>query len=153
MSEDQKAIDIEAAKQALLSGQSLIEHLGLPAELPTVLYAVAQLHVSAARFSEAKQACLELAALDPRMPEVWRLLGNCYARDGEFVEALEAWSHALHLKPDYALALEVTRTAVALQDEISAWVGFNALRNHATSPEQQDRCAEIKRSLLAMGEV
>jgi len=153
MNEDKREIDIEAAKQALLSGQSLIEHLGLPAELPKVLYAVAQLHVSAARFSEAKRVCLELAALDPRMPDVWRLLGNCYARDGEFVEALEAWSHALHLKPDYALALEVTRTALALRDEVSAWVGFNALRNHATSPEQLNRCDEIKQSLLAFGGV
>ena len=152
MSDEENTIDLEAARQAMLAGQSLIEHLDLPPDLAKGLYAVAQLHFDGARYDEARQTCLQLAALDPRLPEVWGLLGNCCMREGAFAEALEAWSYALYLKPDYMLALEVTRTALALKDEVSAWVGLHAMRKHAQSPEQRSRCSELEQTLLALSD-
>lgn len=150
MDEAKKEVDLEAAKTAMLSGQSLIDHLNLPPDLAKVLYAVAQGHFDARRFSEAKQACIYLVALDARMRDAWALLGNCFMREGEFQEALEAWSHALYVKPDFALAVQVTRTALALKDPVSSAIGLVAMQKQGSSPEQLATCEEMAELLLAM---
>ena len=44
MSEQATPVEMQAATQALLAGQSLTEHLGLPEEVNSVLYAGAVSH-------------------------------------------------------------------------------------------------------------
>lgn len=148
MSENENTIDMDAARNALRAGQSLVDHLGLPADLPKVLYAIAVGHFEAKRYAEAKQCCWQLAALNPRFADAWALLGNCCMCEGEFADALNAWGHALYLKPNFSLAHEVARTAMALNDPQTAIVGLNAMRKHASSAEQFARYEELLGSLL-----
>ena len=48
-------------------------------------------------------------------------------RDPAKAEALEAWSLALHLKPGFSAACQVTRTALAIKDAEAASIGFIAM--------------------------
>ena len=46
-----------------------------------------------------------VAAKDPQVIDVWLLLGNEYAKEGQYQKALAQFRRALELKPDYDLAL------------------------------------------------
>ena len=46
-----------------------------------------------------------VAAKDPQVIDVWLLLGNEYAKQGQYAKALTYFRRALELKPDYDLAL------------------------------------------------
>lgn len=148
MSEEATPVDMKAATQAVLDGQSLADHLGLPEGVTRVLYAGAVGHYEGGRYPEAIQLLMKLAPLDPRMPDAWALLGNCMMKEGRFPEALEAWSLALHLKPSYAAAHQVVRTALALKDKVAAAVGLMAMRKHGTSPEQRAAYLELCQALI-----
>lgn len=150
MTEAATELDLNEVKQALLSGKSLIEHLNLPAGLSKALYGIAQGHYDAKRFTQAKESCIHLVLVDTHFPDAWALLGNCFAREGEFREALDAWAHSMYLKPNYALAHEVTRTALALKDPATALVGVIAMHKHAHSPDRQATVTSLAEELAAL---
>lgn len=143
MSEEKKPVDMEAAAKAVKGGRSLVEHLGMSDQMPRVLYAAAVGHHEAGRYAESIQCLIQATALDARMPDAWALLGNSLMREGRFAEALEAWSLALHLKPGFSAACQVTRTALAIKDAEAASIGFIAMLKHAKTAEQRDTCLEL----------
>lgn len=148
MNAEATPVDMQAATQALRAGQSLTEHLGLPEEVNSVLYAGAVSHYEAKRTVEAIELLFKLVAMKPRMPDAWALLGNCMMREGRFPEALEAWSLALHLKPSHAAAQHVVRTALALKDKVTAAVGLMAMLKHGTTPEHRAAYLELGQAML-----
>lgn len=150
MSEDATPVDMQAATQAVLAGQSLTEHLGLPEEVNSVLYAGAVSHYEFKRHAEAIELLFKLLAMNPRMPDAWALLGNCMMREGRFPEALEAWSLALHLKPSHAAAQHVVRTALALKDKVTAAVGLMAMLKHGSTPEHRTAYLELGQAMLEL---
>jgi tetratricopeptide (TPR) repeat protein len=150
MSEEATPVDMKAATQAVLAGQSLADHLGLPQDLTRVLYAAAVGHYEAERYPQAIQTLMQLTPLDARMPDAWALMGNCMMKEGRFPEALEAWSVALHLNPSYSAALQVARTALALQDRVTAAVALMAMRKHGTTPEHRAAFLEVGEALMAL---
>jgi len=150
MTETTKELDLDEVKQALLAGKSLVEHLNLPEGLAKALYAIAQGHYESKQYEQAKQSCIYLVILDTHSFDAWALLGNCFSREGNFREALDAWAHALHLRPNYDLAHEVTRTALALKDGFTAAVGVLAMNQHANSSERQATTMALAEELAAM---
>jgi len=70
----------------------------------------------------------QVIAKDPQVVDAWLMLGNEYSRRREFSRALDAFQHALALKPDYDLAVfnmaNVYRT-IGRDDE--ALVGYRRL--------------------------
>jgi tetratricopeptide (TPR) repeat protein len=150
MNAEPTPVDMQAATQAVLAGQSLTEHLGLPEEVNSVLYAAAVSHYEAGQYPQAISMLMKLTPLAPRMPDAWALLGNCMMKEGRFPEALEAWSLALHLKPSYAAAHQVARTALALKDKVTAAVGLMAMHKHGTTPEHQAAYLELGKAMLSL---
>lgn len=149
MNEEATPVDMKAATQAVLGGQSLASYLGLPEGLTKALYATAVWHFEAGRYKEAIDVLVtQLAPMDPHMPDAWSLLGNCMMKEGRFPEALEAWSMLLHLKPSYAVAQKVARTALALKDKETAAVAVMAMHKHGTTPEHREAYLELGQAML-----
>lgn len=146
-------VDLEAAAQAVRGGQSLAEHLGMSEEPARLLYAVAVGHYEAGRHAQAIACLLQATALNARVPDAWALLGNSLMREGEFAQALEAWLMALHLQPTFAVAHQVTRTAVALKDRASAAVGIMAMFKHANTAAQQAASAEMGQAVQTLAAI
>jgi arylsulfatase A-like enzyme/Tfp pilus assembly protein PilF len=55
--------------------------------------------------SDGIEMLKRVAAADPQVIDAWLLLGNEYAKQGKYVQALTEYRRALELKPDYDLAL------------------------------------------------
>jgi len=148
MSAEPTPLDMQAATQAVMAGQSLTEYLGLPEEVNRVLYAAAVNHYEATRYQEAIAMLMKLTPLDPRNPDAWALLGNCMMKEARFPEALEAWSLALYLKPSFAAAQQVARTALALKDRVTAAIAMMAMRKHGTTREHTVAYLELGQAML-----
>lgn len=147
------AFDQAAAVQALKSGQSLASHMKLSPDLLRAMYAVAVGHYEGGRYGDAVLALMPLVLLDARNQDHWALLGNCHLREGRFEEALQAWQMAMTLKPAYATAAQVARTALALKDKASAAEAIVTMFTHRTpgSQAQDQEILELGRSLEALG--
>ena len=150
MNAEPTPVDMQAATQAVMAGQSLTEYLGLPEEVNRVLYAAAVNHYEATRYQEAIAMLMKLTPLDPRNPDAWALLGNCMMKEARFPEALEAWSLALHLKPSYTAAHQVARTALALKDKLTAAVALMAMLKHGTTPDHEAAYLELGQAMLSL---
>jgi arylsulfatase A-like enzyme/Tfp pilus assembly protein PilF len=70
----------------------------------------------------------EVVAKDPQVIDAWVMMGNEYSRRREFKQAVDAYQHALALKPDYDLAVfnlaNVYRTMGRDED---AMIGYRRL--------------------------
>lgn len=56
-------------------------------------------------YSQARATFEQLTAADPNMPGAWNMLGYSERKLGNYDAALEAYRHALALRPDYAQAI------------------------------------------------
>lgn len=150
MSQDPTPLDVDAALQAVKAGRSLAEHMGLSDQPARLLYTAAVGHYESGQHAQAIHTLVQVTALDARMPDAWALMGNCLMREGRFAEALEAWTLALHLKPSFAAAHQVARTALALKDPATGAIGWVAMAKHASTDEQRATCGELGAALKAL---
>ena len=142
--------ELEHARAALQQGTSLAQHFGLCSETLHLLYVSSLGHYEAGRYALAVQDLSRLIALDTRHADAWALIGNSLMREGQFAEALEAWSMSLHLNPGFGSALQVTRTALALKDADTASVGWVAMVKHASTPDQHATVEDLAQRVLEL---
>ena len=65
-----------------------------------VLKAAGRSQQAAEQFDKAAQICNELISDNPRLVEPYRVLGNIFAENGDFVKAVEYFRKAVALEPD-----------------------------------------------------
>ena len=150
MSQDPTPLDMEAALQAVKAGRSLAEHMGLSDQPARLLYTAAVGYYESGQHAQAIRTLVQVTALEARLPDAWALMGNCLVREGRFAEALEAWTLALHLKPGFAAAHQVARTALALKDPATGAIGWVAMLKHAETDAQRATCNELGAALKAL---
>ncbi len=85
------------------------------------------------RTQEAIAALRSAVVLDPSIPEAWSNLGNEFANDHQYDEAMECYQKALKLRPDYAdthcnLGGLLQKTLPTLEPAIAAYEKAIALQ-------------------------
>lgn len=150
MSDQPIPLDLEAARAAVLGGKSLAEHIGLSPHIVRLLYVTALGHYEAGRHEQAVDDLQKLLALDARHADGWALMGNSLLRVGKFVEALDAWTLALYLKPSFGSAHQVARTALALKNLETACIAVVAMGKHASTPEHLAALAQAAQTLTSL---
>jgi choline-sulfatase len=74
---------------------------------------------------EGLHALERVIAQDPKVIDAWFMLGNEYYRRGEFTRAIDQYTHALALKPDYDLVvINMANAYRALGRDREAMIGY-----------------------------
>lgn len=92
----------------------------------------------ARRFSEAEQALLKAAELDPLSPSVLRTLGDVYMADNRCDEAIETYEQALRMSPESGRFYGRMARCRLFQDDIEAAKTYNAKEPVAWVRETND---------------
>jgi len=117
---------------------------------PSILIPYAQALVAANQFQAAASKMKEAAALDPRNAELQDELGSLYAQHQDWPNAEQAFSAALHLEPDLAMAHVHLGLTLKAEQRPGAMDELN--KAYQLAPENSVVATEYGRALADAGQ-
>jgi tetratricopeptide (TPR) repeat protein len=106
-------VAIETRHESALPARRAVHDTGAGADPVEALYQHAAAAFSADHWDEAAAAAEQALALEPALPALHYLLGNCRLEQEQHAAALQSFAHCLELRPKYPLSAE-TRARQAL---------------------------------------
>lgn len=112
----------------------------------SLMYAEAELYYTSGDMTNYKKIISELIKSDPNNPDLYYNLGVASSRNGEKVEAMEYYSMAIELNPDYAEAL-INKAQLILDGERTIIDEMNSLGTSNADYDRYDVLKEKKNKL------
>ena len=112
----------------------------------SLMYAEAELYYTSGDMTNYKKIINELIKSDPNNPDLYYNLGVASSRNGEKVEAMEYYSMAIELNPDYAEAL-INKAQLILDGERTIIDEMNSLGTSNADYDRYDVLKEEKNKL------
>ena len=112
----------------------------------SLMYAEAELYYTSGDMTNYKKIISELIKSDPNNPDLYYNLGVASSRNGEKVEAMEYYSKAIELNPDYAEAL-INKAQLILDGERTIIDEMNSLGTSNADYDRYDVLKEKKNKL------
>jgi tetratricopeptide (TPR) repeat protein len=112
----------------------------------SLMYAEAELYYTSGDMTNYKKIISELIKSDPNNPDLYYNLGVASSRNGEKVEAMEYYSKAIELNPDYAEAL-INKAQLILDGERTIIDEMNSLGTSNADYDRYDVLKEQKNKL------
>lgn len=112
----------------------------------SLMYAEAELYYTSGDMTNYKKIISELIKSDPNNPDLYYNLGVASSRNGEKVEAMEYYSMAIELNPDYAEAL-INKAQLILDGERTIIDEMNSLGTSNADYDRYDVLKEEKNKL------
>ena len=112
----------------------------------SLMYAEAELYYTSGDMTNYKKIISELIKSDPNNPDLYYNLGVASSRNGEKVEAMEYYSKAIELNPDYAEAL-INKAQLILDGERTIIDEMNSLGTSNADYDRYDVLKEEKNKL------
>ena len=112
----------------------------------SLMYAEAELYYTSGDMTNYKKIISELIKSDPNNPDLYYNLGVASSRNGEKEEAMEYYSMAIELNPDYAEAL-INKAQLILDGERTIIDEMNSLGTSNADYDRYDVLKEKKNKL------
>ena len=112
----------------------------------SLMYAEAELYYTSGDMTNYKKIISELIKSDPNNPDLYYNLGVASSRNGEKAEAMEYYSMAIELNPDYAEAL-INKAQLILDGERTIIDEMNSLGTSNADYDRYDVLKEEKNKL------
>ena len=103
----------QSRHESALPARRAVHDTGAEADPVEALYQRAAAAFTAGHWDEAAAAAEQALALEPALPALHYLLGNCRLEQEQHAAALQSFAHCLELRPQYPLSAE-TRARQAL---------------------------------------
>ena len=143
---------ISASLAKLAAGQSPPASWAATNDSAADLTLKAQQAIASGRFDVAEAAYVELAKLEPNVPELYANLGVVYFKEGKLDAAIDTLRHALRLKPSLGRAKVLL--AICLEESgrsVEALPGLEAGFHSASEPQVKRQCGlELLRAYTAL---
>jgi tetratricopeptide (TPR) repeat protein len=114
----------------------------------SLMYAEAELYYTSGDMTNYKKIISELIKSDPNNPDLYYNLGVASSRNGEKEEAMEYYSMAIELNPDYAEAL-INKAQLILDGERTIIDEMNSLGTSNADYDRYDVLKEEKNKLYS----